>query len=73
MQIHNEDIFHCVRCGKMVRQKQQQAVPYCCDAPMARAACQTVEITAELGPVTKEKQPETPSQLPPAIHPKVGS
>ena len=42
MEIHNVDLFHCLKCGKVVRREKDAPVPTCCGEQMVKAAAQTV-------------------------------
>lgn len=42
MEIQQIDIYHCERCGRVVRQPSGQLTPVCCDQDMAKPAVDTV-------------------------------
>lgn len=48
MKIHNVDLYHCQKCGKVTRREGNVAAPECCGQRMTKAASETV--SAELPP-----------------------
>lgn len=64
MKTHNETIYHCLCCGKVVHNSLEGEVPQCCGSTMIRAATTTVE-----EPELEAMEPERPPgrKVPPVI------
>jgi len=41
MAVHNLVMFHCQKCGRLVNQEFDEAIPYCCGKSMTKAAEKT--------------------------------
>ena len=38
MAVHNLVMYHCQKCGRLVNQEFDEAIPYCCGRAMTKAA-----------------------------------
>ena len=38
MPVHNLVMYHCQKCGRLVNQEFDEAIPYCCGRSMTKAA-----------------------------------
>lgn len=47
MEVHNADLYHCQKCGRVERRVGEVEAPICCNQQMAKAGKETIAVEAK--------------------------